>query len=80
MSAITTIRISTNLRDRLASLKVHPKEPFEDVIERLIEVAIDDEPLSDETIRAIEESLADIKAGRVQSLEDVAEELGLQDA
>lgn len=79
MPAITTIRISTDLRDRLASLKVHPNEPFEDVIERLIEVAIDDEPLSDETIRAIEESLADIKAGRVQSLEEVADELGLLD-
>ena len=36
------------------------------------------EPLSDATVRAINESLADIKAGRVSSLEDVAEELEIK--
>lgn len=78
MPAITSIRISTDMRDTLSGLKVHPKESYEDVIRRLVENCVDDEPLSDATIRAIEESLADIKAGRVYSLEDVAEELGLQ--
>lgn len=77
MSAITSIRISTDMRDKLLALKVHPKESYEDVIRRLVEDCVDDEPLSDATIQAIEESLADIKAGRVYSLEDVAEELGL---
>ena len=77
MSAITSIRISTDMRDKLSALKVHPKESYEDVIRRLVEDCVDDEPLSDATIQAIEESLADIKAGRVYSLEDVAEELGL---
>jgi predicted transcriptional regulator len=77
MSTITSIRISTDMRDKLSELKVHPKESYEDVIRRLVEDCVDDEPLSDATIQAIEESLADIKAGRVYSLEDVAEELGL---
>lgn len=77
MSTITSIRISTDMRDKLSELKVHPKESYEDVIKRLVEDAVDDEPLSDATIQAIEESLADIKAGRVYSLEDVAQELGL---
>ncbi|KAF1073557.1 hypothetical protein MKMG_02125 [Methanogenium sp. MK-MG] len=77
MSTITSIRISTDMRDKLSELKVHPKESYEDVIKRLVEDCVDDEPLSDATIQAIEESLADIKAGRVYSLEDVAEELGL---
>ncbi|WFN36977.1 hypothetical protein L1994_00860 [Methanomicrobium antiquum] len=77
MSGVTSIRVSTDMRDRLTDLKVHPKESYEDVIRRLVETAVDDEPLSDATIRGIEESLADIKAGRVYSLEEVAEELGL---
>ena len=77
MSGITSIRISTGLRDKLSALKVHPKESYEDVIKRLVENYADAEPLSDATIRAIEESLADIKAGRVYSLENVSEEQGL---
>lgn len=77
MAGITSIRISTDMRDQLSALKTHPKESYEEVISRLVECAVDDEPLSDATIKAIEESLADIKAGRVRSLEEVAEELGL---
>jgi predicted transcriptional regulator len=42
-----------------------------------VENYVDAEPLSDATILAIEESLADIKAGRVYSLENVSEEQGL---
>lgn len=79
MSSITSIRISSEMKDKLSSLKVHPKESYEDVIGRLVEIAIDDEPLSDETIKAIEESLEDIKAGRVYTLEEVAKELGLNE-
>jgi len=78
MLSVTSIRVSTDLRDKLSELKTHPKESYEDVIERLIENSVDNEPLSDETIKAIEESLADIKAGRVYSLEEVAEELDLK--
>ncbi|MEM3532052.1 MAG: hypothetical protein QXQ64_07370 [Candidatus Bathyarchaeia archaeon] len=33
----TTIAISKELKDRLDGLKVHPREPYEDVIKRLIE-------------------------------------------
>jgi predicted transcriptional regulator len=77
MSGITSIRVSMDMRDKLTDLKVHPKESYEDVIRRLVETAVDNEPLSDATIKGIEESLADIKAGRVRSLEEVAEELGL---
>lgn len=79
MPSITSIRISSDMKDKLSSLKVHPKESYEDVIGRLVEIAIDDEPLSDETIKAIEESLEDIRAGRIYTLEEVAEELGLNE-
>ncbi len=77
MPGMTSIRISMELRDELSELKVHPEESYEDVIRRLVEMCVDDEPLSDRTIQAINESVDDIKAGRVSSLEDVAGDLKL---
>jgi len=71
----TTIKIKVPLKNRLDSLKIHPRESYTDVIGRLVEMAVDDEPLSDATIRAIEESLEDIKKGRVYTLEQVMSEL-----
>jgi predicted transcriptional regulator len=71
----TTIKIRVPLKHRLDSLKIHPRESYTDVIERLVEMAVDDEPLSDATIKAIEESLEDIKLGRVYTLEQVMAEL-----
>lgn len=76
-TSTTTISVSTELRDELLALKVHPEESFEDVIRRLVEMCVDDEPLSDRTIQAINESVDDIRAGRVSSLEDVAGDLNL---
>ncbi|EJG07604.1 hypothetical protein Metli_1656 [Methanofollis liminatans DSM 4140] len=71
----TTIKIKVPLKNRLDSLKIHPRESYTDVIGRLVEMAVDDEPLSDATIKAIEESLEDIKKGRVYTLEQVISEL-----
>jgi len=71
----TTIKIDVELKGRLNALKVHPRESYNEVIERLAEMAIDEEPLSEETIQRIEESLEDLRAGRVYTLEEVMEEL-----
>ncbi|HHX11162.1 MAG TPA: hypothetical protein GX729_07365 [Firmicutes bacterium] len=56
-------------------MKRYPRETFDDVIRRLMDTAEDDEPLSDEAIRGIEESLRDIKAGRLYTLEEARAEL-----
>jgi hypothetical protein len=53
----TTIQIKRDLKDRLNSLKLYPNESYDSVIRRLSELAIDDEPLSKETIERIEASL-----------------------
>ena len=76
MQSSTSIRVSTSVRDRLKEFKVHPNESFDDVIGRLLDSAIDEEPLSDETIQAIGESLEDLKAGRVYTLKEFRNELG----
>jgi hypothetical protein len=75
MSAMTTIRVSRQTKEILDDLKVHPKESYEDVIERLATMAYDDEPLSDEEIEDMKGSLEDIKAGRVKTLKTVRKEL-----
>ena len=79
MQACTTVRIDPEVRDRLKALRRHPREPYSEVIDRLTRMAFDDEPLSDETIRRIEEGLADIRAGRTRRLEDVMAELDADD-
>lgn len=79
MPSCTTVKIDPEVRDRLKELRKHPRESYSDVIARLTRMAFDDEPLSAETIRKIEEGLADIKAGRTQRLEDVMAELDAED-
>lgn len=74
---ITTVQVQTKVKDKLEKLKVHPRESFNDVIERLVEGQLDDEPLTDEELHDIEAALEDIKAGRVISQEDLEKELGL---
>jgi hypothetical protein len=51
-------------------MKRYPRETFDDVIRRLMNTAEDDKPLSDVAIRGIEETLRDIKAGRLYTLEE----------
>ncbi|MCE5337276.1 MAG: hypothetical protein LLF90_01120 [Methanomicrobiaceae archaeon] len=71
----TTVWASQETKKRLAEMKRYPRETFDDVIRRLMDTTEDDEPLSDEAIRGIEESLEDIKAGRLYTLEEARAEL-----
>ena len=71
----TTIQVSKEVKELLDELKLHPREPYDSVIRRLLEVSIDYEPLSRETLRRIEEALEDLKAGRLYTTEEVRREL-----
>ena len=73
----TTVQIRKTVRAKLEKMKIYPKESIDDVIERLIAGNIDYEPLSKGEIKGIEQGLADIKAGRVYSLKQVRENLGI---
>ena len=68
---ITTLRVTSDLKDRLDSLKVHPRETCNGLLERLIALATDAEPLSDEAIQGLEQALEDIKAGRIHSEDEI---------
>ncbi len=74
----TTIQIRKVLKKKLNELKVYPNEPMNSVIERLTDMAIDEEPLSAEEIKDIEKSLEDIKKGKVYSLGEVKKQLGIK--
>ena len=55
----------------------YPGETYEAVIVRLVKITQDD-VLSKEVIKNIEEGVADIKAGRVYTSEQVKKRLGLK--
>ncbi|QSZ68457.1 hypothetical protein RJ40_11785 [Methanofollis aquaemaris] len=61
--------------ERLDKQKIHAQESCTDVTDRLADMAVDDEPLSDESIKAIESSREDIRMGRIYTLEQVMAEL-----
>jgi len=58
-------------------MKLFPKETYEEVIQRLIEISKKEEGLSTETIQNIENALKDVKKGRIYSTEEVKKELDL---
>jgi len=78
MQAATTIYIREDLKGRLNSLKQNPKESYNDVIERLLSRAVDDEPLSKEAIKGLEEALEEIRQGRLISEEEIMKKYGVE--
>lgn len=76
---VTSIQLENKTKTRLEKMKAFPKESYNDVVNRLLNVAEDDEGvLSQQTIKNIEKSLAEIKAGKVLSHKDVKQKLGLR--
>ena len=74
--AKTTVQLRPETKEKLDDLKLHPRETYDDLINRLADAAYDDESLSDEEIEDIRASEKDIKAGRVRSLRDIMKDLG----
>ncbi|MCL4383406.1 hypothetical protein M1278_02105 [Candidatus Marsarchaeota archaeon] len=74
----TTILVKKNTKKKIEELKLNPRESLDSVIERLTDMAIDNEPLSKEEIKGIRQSLKDIEAGRIHKMKDVAKEMGLK--
>lgn len=76
-ASVTSIKINTGLKARLDCLKIHPRETYNDVVSRLVDMASDDEPLSNGTLERIEVAIADLRAGRYVTAEEIDKELGL---
>ncbi len=80
MQAASTIYIREDLKEKLQDqeLKRHPRESYNDVIERLVASAVDDVPLNDDAIRGLEEALEDIRHCRLHSEEEIMAEFGVE--
>jgi predicted transcriptional regulator len=75
----TTIQIEKEIKEHLDKLKNHPRETYNEVIARMLHIVSQQrEELTQEAIRKIEKSLAEIKAGKVSSHKDVKRRLGLR--
>lgn len=75
---MTTIEISRSDKTKLDKLRRYPKEPYRLIIHRLLEVAEDTEPLTDEEIAEIRESLEEIERGEYVTHEELKRDLGLE--
>jgi len=71
---ISTIQIKEETKKTLQSMKLHPRETYEDVIERLIE---DLSELDEETKAEIEEARNEIASGKFVTHEQLKKDLGL---
>ena len=74
----STIKLSKKIKNELKKQMCHSGETYESVIKRLLESLQQDDFLSPQVIKNIEEGVADIKAGRVYSSDQVKKRLGLK--
>ncbi|MFH1849617.1 MAG: hypothetical protein ABH879_05510 [archaeon] len=70
----TTIQVSRELLSKLKERKLYDKESYEEVIWDALEDSME---LSEETRKKIRLAEADVKAGRIYTLDEVKRELGL---
>jgi len=69
----TTIQLSKEMKGALEGMKLHPRETYEDVLERLLE---DLRELNEETKKEIERARREIKAGKHRTHDQLKAELG----
>jgi hemerythrin-like domain-containing protein len=70
----TTIQINEDIRDILNDMKMHPRETYNDVIERILEYFQD---LNAHTKKEIKKAMEEIDSGMYKSLDQIIKELGL---
>ncbi len=75
---VTSIQLENKTKSKLDKMKTFSKESYDDVVNRLINVAEDDEGvLSEQTIKDLEKALAQVKKGKVLSHSQVKRKHGL---
>ena len=78
MQAASSIHIREDLKCQLNSLKRHPKESYNDVIERRVNLAVDNEPLSKEAIQGLEESIQEVRQGKLIPEKEIMKKYGVK--
>jgi len=71
--ATTTIQVTKELKKTLESMKLYPRETYEEVLERILE---DLRELDEQTKTEIERTIKEIKAGKYRTHEQLKAEMG----
>ncbi len=71
------IRIRKETKELLLKFRAHPRETYDEVITRLMESQTDSQMVSEETLLAIEEGLADIRKGNTRELGEFCDSHGI---
>jgi len=71
------IRIRKETKDSLTKFRSHPRETYDEVITRLMEAQVDSCMVSEETLAAIEEGLADIRKKQTRELNEFCDAHGI---
>jgi len=74
---VTSIQIENKTKTKLEKLKIFPRESYNDVVNRLLKIAQDDDTLDPSTIKDLEDALDDVKKGRLISHKQVKQKHGL---
>ena len=72
----TTIQISQETLNRMKNLKSHERQSYDELLNGILD-NVEDEALSEDEIEEIKLALENVKKGKVQSIENVAKELGI---
>lgn len=69
----TTIQVQSDLKKKLDAMKLHPRETYNDVLERVLE---DLGELNEVTRREIEKAVREIASGKSRTHAQVKAEMG----
>ena len=70
--AATTIQLSKELKEALRRMKLHPRETYEEVLERVLEELRE---LSQQTKKEIERAIKEINTGKYRTHEQLGTEM-----
>ena len=71
------IRIRRETKDALTKFRAHPRETYDEVIARLISSQTDRDPISEDTLKAIEAGLSDIRNKKTRELNEFCDAHGI---
>ena len=74
---VTSIQLDDKTKAKLEKMKMFPREPYNNVVTRLMKIAEDDDLIDAQTIKDLENALADVKNGRLFSYKQVKHKHGL---
>lgn len=71
--ATTTIQINRSVREILNNMRIHSRETYNDILERLIE---DSQEVNEDTKKRIQKAVKEIEIGKYKSHAQLQKEMG----